>query len=216
MPTAWKKMLSYVKPLEIKRASTAYNPHLELVYFEGRFLLGTGDAIYSEGVKYRPIVAAFKSVKLKPKLAGLKEVLVLGTGLASTAHILHQRGLQPKIKLVEIDAVVLQWAMEYLPKQLLASTKPIRDDAFQFIAVDKGFYDLIVVDIFFGLVTAPGVFEQEFLENCQRRLAPNGTIVLNAMFSSLVDADLAKPKLEAVFSNVEEIRFGQNRVYVAN
>lgn len=214
MPSLSRKLLSYLRPFEIKKASTKYNPRLELIYHEGRYMLSTGDAIYSEGIKYRPLVAAFGSRKLKPKLKGLQNVLVLGTGLASAAHLLHHHGLTPIISLVEIDAIVLQWAMEYLPKTLVDKTKPIRDDAFVFMENNRDSYDLIIVDIFFGLETAEGVLEKDFLEKCQQRLSREGILVLNTMFKSRLGADAAKPRLETVFSDVEEIRFGQNSVYI--
>lgn len=210
----WRILWSYVQPFEIRRASTHFNPRLELLFYEGTYILSTGDALYSEGRKYRPVVAALKSHRLQAQITSVRSVLLLGTGLASAAHILSHRGKEPSITLVEIDQQILDWAVEFLPYKMHKKVQPICQDAFQFMATNSEHFDLIFVDLFFGLVTASNVFSLDFLESCKRSIGTTGTIVLNAIFTDAPEADRAKALLAKQFSGMEEIRFGKNRVFV--
>ncbi len=186
---------------------------LELFYFRGRYILGVEDAVYSDGDRYRPLVAAFRSPVLKPVLADVKEVLVLGTGLASAVHVLQRYGHRPRFRLVEIDRQVLDWAVEFLPPGTTA--EPICTDAFDFIESDRGRYDLIVVDLFFGRKVPDGVLQQPFLAACRLRLAPGGRLVLNYMVEEERGALRAREALQSAFDReVKEIAFGINRVYI--
>lgn len=97
-------------PVLIRRASSAVNPVLELYRYRGRWQLATADALYSDGGQYRPLLAAFRT--LKPQLPAVKNMLVLGTGLGSAVQILHEMGHHPACTLVELDEKVLQWALE--------------------------------------------------------------------------------------------------------
>ena len=83
MPTFWQGLQSLLYPVRIRKSSSTVNPVLELFYFQGRYMLGTPDAVYSDGDRYRPLVAAFTAPGLKPHLGNVRNVLVLGTGLAS-------------------------------------------------------------------------------------------------------------------------------------
>ncbi|MBS1645451.1 MAG: hypothetical protein JST36_10470 [Bacteroidetes bacterium] len=210
----WRILWSYVKPFEIRRASSHYNPRLELLFYEGAYILSTGDALYSEGRKYRPVLAALKSNRLRAQNISFRSVLLLGTGLASAAHIISHSGKDPSITLVEIDQQILDWAMEFLPDKIQKKARPICHDAFQFMATNSEHFDLIFVDLFFGLVTASKVFSLDFLESCKRSIGATGTIVLNAIFPDAPEADRAKALLAKQFNGMEEIRFGKNRVFV--
>lgn len=209
----WQKLQSIFYPVSIRKGSSALNPVLELFYFRGRYLLATPDAIYSDGDKYRPLVSAFQSAGLSESLKTVKQVLVLGTGLASAVHILSAKGYAPEFTLVEIDKLVLDWAKEFLPNGVTANA--INDDAFRFISRDAHQYDLVIVDIFFGRVVPDGVLERQFLQECRQRLNAGGFLVLNYMEQPSESGDKAKIALEKVFGPVKELSFGINKVYIA-
>src|ERR1043165_7591420 len=143
-----QKIQGLLYPIRIRTSSSALNPVLELYYYQGRYILATKDAIYSDGEKYRPLVKAFESPRLQSALSHVRNVLVLGTGLASAVHILSAKGFHPQFTLVEIDALVLEWAQEFLPANV--QVQAVNEDAFTFIAKDIHSYDLVIVDIFFG------------------------------------------------------------------
>ena len=214
-PSVWRKAESWLFPVCVRKGASALNPVLELYYYRGRHILATKDAIYSEGTRYRPLVAAFDTPELRAALPGMSRVLVLGTGLASAVHILDGSGFRPHFTLVEIDKLVLDWAEEFLPKGARGRVRAVNDDAFRFLEDDAGTYDLIIVDIFFGRTVPERVTEAAFLHQCKAKLAQNGWLVLNYMPGSKELPGKAKAALEAAFEKVREISFGLNRVYVA-
>jgi hypothetical protein len=215
MPTLWQRIQSYIFPISIRKGSSEVNPLLELFYYRNRYILGTKDAVYSDGTKYRPLLAAFRSRMLEPYLMQVHDVLVLGTGLASAVHIMDSYGFRPTYTLVELDRVVLDWAVEHLPPATLKAVAPVCADAFDFITTDTKTYDLIIVDIFNGRQVPDRVTTSAFLYQCRARLAMGGYLVLNYMVNNKEDDTRAEAALQSVFDTVEGISFGINRVYVA-
>jgi spermidine synthase len=213
IPGLLKQLRSYLHPVCIRRATSAVNPVLELYYYRGRWQLATADALYSDGEEYRPLLSAFKA--LSKELPHVNNVLVLGTGLGSAVHILHKQGYHPSFTLVELDSIVLQWALEFLPADSASRVKPVCADAGQFIEKDTHQYDLIIVDVFSGRHVPAFILSNEFLKYCRERLSATGTLVLNYMVNEPADETKAKAALEAAFGNVKELSFHINRVYLA-
>lgn len=215
MPGFLKRLQSLFYPVRLRSGAGEYNATLELLYFRGRYILATEDAIYSDGDKYRPLLAAFARPELQRKLPGVRNVLVLGTGLASAVHILEGKRVRPDFTLVEIDKVILDWAVEFLPADSKSRVNAVRADAFDFIGAGSVRYDLLIVDLFFGRNVPAEVTGIRFLGQCRDRLNPGGVLVLNYMLASGNDPEAAKAALEATFKQVKEISLGLNRVYLA-
>lgn len=215
MPGLLTRIQSLFYPVQVRTGSSELNAHVELLYFRGRYMLATEDAIYSDGDKYRPLLAAFAEPGIARRLPSVHNVLVLGTGLASAVHILHKRGLWPQFTLVEIDKLILDWAVEFLPAGIKDRVRAVRSDAFEFIRSDTGQYDLVIVDIFFGRKVPAEVIGEAFLMQCRERLQPDGALILNYMLDKDNDPIKAKTALEAAFKFVSELGFGLNRVYIA-
>lgn len=214
MRLSWyQQLLSYLYPIKVRSSSSAVNPVLELFYYQGRWQLGAVDVLYSDGHRYRPLLMAFNALKVRLPL--LEQVLVLGTGLGSAVSILHRKGIRPRFTLVELDRVVLDWALELMPEGAKETVLPVCQNAQDFIAADRGRYDLIIVDVFNGRVVPEFVVTTEFLRQCRERLKPEGCLVVNYMVNTASDEPRAVRALEGVFRDVRELPFGINRVYVA-
>lgn len=212
LPGLFQQIRSFFHPVRVRRAASAVNPVLELYYYRGRWQLATADALYSDGGEYRPLLTAFKA--LKHELPAVKTVLVLGTGLGSAVHILHKQDYHPSFTLVELDSVVLQWALEFLPAGSAERVKPVCADAGQFLEKDTHQYDLIIVDVFSGRHVPAFVLGTEFLQLCRQHLSSSGSLVLNYMINEPQDELKAKAALEAAFKEVKELSFHINRVYL--
>lgn len=208
-----QKLRSYFYPLTVRRESSALNPVLDLLYYQGRWQLATADALYSDGTHYRPLIAAFNA--LKPFLPQLKKVLVLGTGLGSAVQILNKQGYHPAFTLVELDQKVLRLAMELMQEGAAKNITPVCADAKDFLQDDDQIYDLLIVDVFNGRTVPEFVLSAAFLSNCKVRLATGGHLALNYMVNKPGDEYKAKAALEAAFGKVKELSFGINRVYIA-
>ena len=211
--STFQTIRSWFSPLFIRRDSSEVNPVLELYYFRGHYQLATADALYSDGVYYRPLLTAFTA--LKKQLPSIKKVLVLGTGLGSAVQILARNGYHPDFTLVELDEKILKWAMALMPKNVKARITPVCANAQNFLDDHSTKYDLIVVDVFEGRHVPGFVLSDDFLQQCSVHLNSGGRLVLNYMISETQTEEKAKAALEAAFDTVKTYPFHINRVFIA-
>lgn len=204
----FRRLLSWLYPVTIRRTATSENPLLELSRYRGQWQLGTKDAIYSDGDRYRPLVLGFDCIR--HDLPGISHVLLLGGGLGSGVMILHRMGYTPHCTLVEVDPLVLQWAEAVSVAS--AQVTYIAADAASFMARDTSLYGLIVVDIFKGRQVPAFVLTNTFLQTCRLRLQPGGVMLLNY----IVNDKTAWQGFEQVFCSVfpvtKVISYGINRI----
>lgn len=206
------KSWSYFFPKKLRSASTLQNPLLELWYHRGQYVLSTGDAVYSDGGRYRPITAAFKV--LGEKVTQVKSALLLGSGLASALHVLAAKNIFPDAALVDVDKTVLQWALEFLPPENREKTVAIQQSASDFIAENKLQFSLVVSDVFNGRYPLPFVTTEEYLRHCRDAVAPGGFFILNYISYEKADALALKEKLHAIFGSVQLKSFDYNYVFI--
>ncbi len=208
----YKKILSYLAPVLIRRDAGKHNPLLELFYYRGRYQLATLDALYSDGDRYRPMRLAFD--KLHTELGNIKEVLVLGTGLGSAVQVMAKKGYTPDFTLIEYDDTVLKWAMELLPSYGGKIT-PLCAEAKHYMETNTATYDLLVIDVFIGRVVPSFVISQKFLADCSRAINTGGYMVLNYIVQRNEDWFNADTTIRSVFPNSFCIDDGINRIVIA-
>ncbi len=209
----YKKALSYLYPVRIGSRSGMVNPILDLFLYRGEWQLATEDALYSDGVDYRPLKIAFRS--LKHSLGTTKRMLMLGTGLGSGVRILYKMGFRPECTLVEIDKVVLQLALELMPGNITPHLNPLCADAMQFVTHCDEVYDLVTVDIFIGRRVPAFAVSSDFQKKIRRMVAPGGSFVMNYMVHEPAEWDMLKACLDALYPSVKITELGINRVIVA-
>ncbi len=184
---------------------------LELFLYHDNFQLATEDAVYSDGVRYRPLILAF-AVPDKKEIKDLRDVLVLGTGLGSAVQILQAKGASPRYTLVDNDEVILNLAKPLLTGHNIAY---VCADAGQFMQKDNGRYDMLVVDIFRNRLVPPEFTTVSFFGLCYEKLRPGGYFVFNYIAERQPEWDDALNNLRLVFGNVRVINEGINRITVA-
>ena len=151
--------------------------YLEIFLSRNQFQLATVDALYSDGDRYLPAVAALDH--LKSFLPGIKNVLVLGTGLGSMVRAMQKKGFRPAFTLVDNDEVVLEWAIEFLDSPDVSSIRPVCSDAREFIARNSAKFDLVFIDVFNGRSVPDFVCTDMFLQQCCDAVSPGGHLVFN-------------------------------------
>ena len=194
---AYKRLLSYLYPVRLRKSKGGINPFLELYLYRNDLQLATPDALYSDGKRYRPLVATPK--ELDESLSSVHNVLVLGTGLGSAVRIMNAKDHYPEFTLVDNDKVVLQWALEHLADNKRNKIKPVCADANDFVSTDTAEYDLVIVDIFMGRVVPGFVTSNEFLQKCRARLTSPGNLILNYIIISNSEWDRTKANFDKVF-----------------
>lgn len=140
---------------------------------------------------------------------------MLGTGLASMVRVMHKKGLFPRFTLVEIDKVVLQWAMELLPLNERTSIEPVCANAMAFMERNTAQYDLIFIDIFNARVVPDFVFTPAFLKLCRSAMTPVGWLAFNYIINDDEQWDRVQNTFLSIFPDTEIIATDMNRILIA-
>lgn len=175
--------------------------------------MATSDVYYSDGTRYLPAIGVIDH--LKPIMHNVKKVLVLGTGLGSMVDIMHSEKFFPKITLVEIDKVILSWAIELMDPEYLKDIVPVCDDASNFLVHNKEQYDLIFIDIFFGRVVPDFVTNKEFLELCRNHLSKGGHVALNYIINNENEWMAVYMTFSEIFKDCAVIKQDINRILIS-
>ncbi len=208
----YKRLFSYVYPLSLRKTSSAINPHLELLLYRNQIQLATPDAFYSDGVRYEPAVAAVKH--LKSFLPGVKNALVLGTGIGSLVRVMAANNYKPAYDLVELDEVVLEMAMELLSDISDLKINPICTDAEKYLKRNNRKYEFIFIDIFNGRVVPDFVSQPLFLSACFSALAPAGCVAFNYIVNDNSIWNQTVTNFSAVFANYTILDLGINKILI--
>lgn len=208
----YKRILSYITPVLVRKAASDKNPLLELYYYRGRLQLATADALYSDGAQYRPLRIGFRQVEAF--LPEVKQVLVLGTGLGSAVQVMARMGYFPHFTMLDHDGTILKWAMEALPGYGNQIT-PVCADAGEYMANNSNSYDLLVVDIFNSRIVPGFVISNEFLTLCRNSIRPGGKMIMNYIAQRNEDWAPVDKNIRKVFPRSHCTDDGLNRVIVA-
>ncbi len=208
-----KRFLSYVVPVTIANSSGTITPFLEFNFYRNQWQLATEEALYSDGTRYEPFRVAFKHIRKHRDLSKVADCLVLGTGLGSVVHILHDKyDCKASYSLVEYDEKILYWAIQNLSAHHISGLLPHCSDALSFVKKDIRQYDLICVDIFNGK-EVPKVFtERDFLLDVQRRLKPGGICLMNYILNEEREYQDYLRNVRSIFPSIRIIERKQNRI----
>ena len=208
--TNYTRLLSYFSPVLIH---AVFGSHTVKLYLSrNQFVLSTVDTTYSDGDRYMPARAIADA--LNSYLPGIKNVLVLGTGLGSIVRVLHNRGCDPVFTLVENDSTVLQWAEAIFEKEGIGGINPVCEDALKYMEQNTSKFDLIFVDVFIGRKVPAWVTSENFLNLCINSLSTNGHLALNYMINDLSEWNGVKQLFMDLFKNHREIDLGENRILI--
>ncbi len=200
--------------MRIAVGKSEQNEVLELYLYRNEYQLATHDVLYSDGEQYKPLRLAFNA--LGKKLEAVKQVLMLGGGLASGARILARKGYFPSITLVEHDSVIMEWALATMPDTRKVKIKPACETAEQYIethANEK--YDMLVCDIFNGREVPDFVTTASFLQKCRKNINPGGYFILNYIVNDKEEWNKTTGILNGVFPGCNITTDGVNRIVIA-
>ena len=113
---------------------------------------------------------------------GAKDVLFIGLGAGSSPKRMWREFPDLRVHVVELDPVVVDVAHRYfaVPRDEPRLRIEVGDGR-QYLARNGRGWDVIVIDAFFADAIPFHLVTQEFLRLAQRRLAPGGVIVTNAI-----------------------------------
>lgn len=213
--TWYLRLASYFYPIPILYRDSDKNKLLQIKLFRNEWMLSCGPAIYSMGTTYTPFVKSF--ARLLKKKKNISSFLLLGTGLGSALHILHKKyNIYPNAVLVEIDEEIIGLSRTYMEFKQPEKISWICADAITYMKENTQVFDVIGIDIFTGLHVPFGVQQTDFLSRCKLSLNPDGVCIINFIGHTDRDIKTFEATLHEVFSNVDIIKEGLNRFYIAN
>ena len=157
----------------------------KILILDDRIMLTEKDEfIYHEMITHIPL-------SVNPNI---KNVLVIGAGDGGVTAELTKYDNIEHIDLVEIDKMVVDACLEYLPDvsgKLLDKKVTIHiDDGLRYVRSCENQYDLIIVDSTDPVGPGEGLFTKEFYGNCYKALNESG-ILVNQHESPFYDEDAA-------------------------
>lgn len=208
-----KRLAAYFIPIKIKESKGVNTPLIKLYYYCGRWQLAADQVLYSDGKHYLPIKKAFSY--LKKESINFKTLLVLGGGLASVLDLIERYFSLSTIHstIVEIDPQILDWAQKVHSDKNLSTTNWVLQDVAEFMSENKKQYELLILDVFHDNHVPRFIFEDSFLENCLRSMAPHsGLLIMNYMIINNEQWTKDQKILFQYFKLKHCIEFGINRV----
>lgn len=166
-----------------KQLHSVQSPFQRIDFFEskefGRFFTLDGlmmvtekdEFIYHDMIVHIPMAT-------NPKI---KNVLVIGAGDGGTVRELTRYEGIEQIDMVEIDKMVVDLCVEYLPQTASKLSDPrvnlYFEDGLKFVRTKQNTYDLIIVDSTDPFGPGEGLFTKEFYGNCYNALKADGILV---------------------------------------
>ena len=206
-------------PGEIWAGESAYG-YIEVIDRGNLRFLAYDDALGWESVadKTGPLTGLYFDYYARlPRYLGrpAHKVLVLGLGGGVIANQLH--GAYPELSVtgVEIDPLVIDVARRFF--KLNPQTRVVNQDGRIFVRLDRGSYDIVVVDAYARQIYIPfHLATQQFFRQVKARLAADGLLAMNVT-SVQTDSTLMRAlraTLHTVFAHVYTMRIPRSYNYM--
>jgi spermidine synthase len=204
--------LSFLKQIQIESTSGEFSGALEVVLFEGRYMLNSANATYSFEDRYTSYRTALGTIATEIK--SMESALVLGLGLGSIPQMLQTKfKFKGIIDCVEIDSTIIQLAEKYYPeKKLHAQLQVHKSDALIWMQIKDATFDLITVDLFIDKHVPRQFHSESFLLNLKRALTPNGILLFSRLAENKKSEQELIKNLKKVFPGAIEIDTGGNLI----
>lgn len=180
----FKKLFSYIIPLNIFKQKSAISQTLEVTWTDGELVLDSKNTNYSYGSLQRILRKGLKFIGFE-KIKAMDSILVLGVAGGSVIKTLvDEIHFEGKITGVDIDKYIISIANEYFHLDQIKNLEIVIDDAFEFVLKTKDKYDLIIIDIFQDTYMPNFLFESFFINRICYLLNPKGCVLFNTMVLS--------------------------------
>ena len=210
---SFRFILSFVKQIPIESQKGEFNDSLEVLLWNGKYMLNSPNATYSYEDRYTSYRSAL--YQIKSELINVRSVLVLGLGLGSIPQMLQKiHKLHCDIHCVEYDKTVIELAKKYYPPGCdLSKLKTHHSDAFDWMKSNNIKYDLITVDLFIDKHVPQKFFTEEFMTLLKNALSTTGVLLFSRLKENYRSEKPLNDNLKKVFLGGEDIDTGGNLIY---
>ena len=200
----FKKLLSYIIPINLLKINSELSQTLELTLINGELVLDSKNTNYSYGSLQRILRHGLKKIGFS-KIISMQEILILGVAGGSVIKTLvNEIKCKGHITGIELDEKVIELANNYFQLNTIQNLKILQGDAFEFVLRTKKQYDLIIVDVFQDTVMPTFLFESYFQDRLYSILNNKGYLLFNTMLLNETD-DLRNKKYIKHFESKEGI-----------
>lgn len=154
---------------------------------------------------------------IKHPASKIDRTLVLGVGGGTAIKYLKKYFANTKITAVEIDPLMIDLAGKYFELERGAKLRIIISDASKWLAKNQNKFNLVIVDLFDGILNPQFIREEKYLKILKKLLNPDGMVIYNAHFqpNNSKEYNLLLKRSQKIFRRVEEIfSYRFNRVLV--
>jgi spermidine synthase len=160
----FKKLFSYIIPLNIYKQKSTISQTLEVSWANGKLVLDSTNANYSYGSLQRILRKGLQFIGFE-KIRTMNKILVLGVAGGSVIKTLvDEINYKGSITGVEIDKAVVEIAKEYFKLDKILNLEIVIEDAFEFVIKSEDKFDLIIIDIFQDTKMPDFLFEKVFID----------------------------------------------------
>lgn len=193
-----RKILSYIFPISIKKYVTPFNT-IEIQLYNGKYILDSKTVNYSYGNLELILEKALRFIGFST-IKTHNNTLILGVAGGSVIATLYDKiKYKGKTVAVDLDKEMLHLASDFFLLNKYKNCTFINLDAYDFCKQTKEEFNLVIVDLFLDDLMPSFIFREEFNNELKIILAPNGTIVINTMFSDKVKAKKQLTKIESFY-----------------
>lgn len=163
-----------------------------------------------------------KGVSALPDFKPVPSVLLLGLGGGSVVHLVKKRWPNAKILSVELDPHVVVISRTYFGLDEVSGIKIVTGDAFKVVhdkkgGVEKGKFDLVLIDIYLGQELPGFVQQEEFINELKSLLTDRGVLVFNHLLDKKGRETISsfEEKLKKVFPKIKTLQTPSNELVFA-
>jgi len=151
------------------------------------------------------------SDSIKERFADIQNILILGLGGGTLAHLLSRAYPDVDITSVEYDEVMIQLAKEYFYVDKIPNHKIIHEDALRIVVepeendITPSSLDLLIVDVLNGDKYPDLGKTGNFISAVKRLIRPGGHVVFSRIYTEFFqeEVNIFVDSLENYFSEVE-------------
>lgn len=211
----FKKLLSYLFEIKVEETLSEVSGRLRVSLVNGRYMLSTTNAVYSNEDYYVSFKTAFEKLQMEKR--SILNALILGYGLGSIPLLLHKKhNLHPRFTAVELDSEVIRLAEKY--GYLPVNVAMVHEDAAGYALHSTQKFDLINADLYVDDATPSQAEREEFLLALKNLVAPGGLLLFSRFYydahhRQLTD-DFRKNVFEKIFSGSTALETSGNMMLV--
>lgn len=198
-----QKILSYFFSFSLEKSDNPY--YLELILDRNKLVLNSQNANQSN----QNLKSAFNQFFHRQEIYNKEydHVLILGLGLGSVVDLLLEKSKVKQFTAYENEMRVVSWIEKYYHLENLEIIPSSAED----FKIEKGKYDLIIVDLFQDDKIPEYLSKKIFWDKLKSSLTEDGILIWNTLTKNEIPMDFSYPE---IFSTIDPFSYSENLFFI--